>query len=332
MGLRSVFLDWVSVSQNHPGAPEFTEGRVLRIDSDGAIDWETGQSVQVVGSWDSSLRVRSWQGRVSVSGNIGRWGRQDNLFGYGLDECMARLNLLMDELGLPQFVRAERRLVPGVGFEWVCPDGLTPARFSRLDVTGNFAAGHAAADVLAWLGSQQPGRCRARVYGDGGTVEWGAGSRYTYFKAYDKGAEILRHGGPSELVEYCRDVGLVRFELSLKGVWCSRYRAVWGSVTDEELEKLLMDKVSAVVGEGVEVRDMLQIPMPYLGTLLLWEQGVDVVSRMSRTTFYRHRAFLRRFGVDIAVPRSSVTRVWPVKVLRLERVEPPAWYLEREAA
>jgi hypothetical protein len=153
-----------------------------------------------------------------------------------------------------------------------------------------------------------------------------------YFKAYDKAAELLRRGCAAEVVEYCRAVGLVRFELSLKAVWCSKRRAVWGSVTDEELEGVLMDRVAAVIGEGVEVRDVLHVPMPYLGTLLLWEQGADVASRMSRATFYRHRAYLRRFGVDIAVPRSSVARVWPVRVVRLERLEPPAWYLEREAA
>jgi hypothetical protein len=238
----------------------------------------------------------------------------------------------MDDLGLPQFVRAERRFVPGVGVEWGCAGGVSAARFSRLDVTGNFSAGVGAGDVLAWLGAQQPGRCRARVYGDGGTVEWGGGSRYMYFKAYDKAAELLRRGAVADVVEYCRAVGLVRFELSLKAVWCSKRRAVWGSVTDEELEGVLMDRVNSVVGQGVEVRHVLDVPMPYLGTLLLWEQGVDVASRLSRATFYRHRRYLRGLGIDIAVAKSSVSRMWPVRVVRLERLEPPEWYLEREAA
>lgn len=44
------------------------------------------------------------------------------------------------------------------------------------------------------------------------------------------------------------------------------------------------------------------IPKPYRLTAKDWRDGMDVVSMLPRSTYRRHRAALRRYGIDIGQP------------------------------
>ncbi len=55
------------------------------------------------GSFDSRVEVRCDGHQVEFSGNISRYGRSDNLFGYTFAGSVERINELLKTLDLPPF-------------------------------------------------------------------------------------------------------------------------------------------------------------------------------------------------------------------------------------
>lgn len=344
----SWFVDWITVSQDHAegGLPEVDAGAVWAADEDGVIEWRTVRAVQHEGSWETSVAVRCDGHRVSVSGNVGRFGRADNVFGYGLREVLVRCNKILEHYGLPSFTAGQRcerlRRDGSVGYGW------TGARISRLDMTANFAAGSMAAahGVMQYLGEQHAGRKSGRTLGQGETVDWGGigngksgnrGSRRVYAKAYLKALELRKRGAPAELVEWCESVGLVRYELTLRSnslndvgaAWLGDYQRGWAMA---QLIRLF-DEHSAVLSRATRTTDDLDdLPRHLRATARDYLAGMDLRRTMTTATFYRHRSALLPYGLDISV--RNVRPFKPrVEVVKLEPVAVPAWYqFERRVA
>lgn len=123
----SVFCDWLTIYQQHLGddslVPTLNGGRIIKLrrpegplrrhfsftDENGELyedlemEFTTAASFDFEGSFDTHIQVKSEGGRVSLSGNIGRFERPDNVFGYSVAECIVLANKLMLRLGLPAF-------------------------------------------------------------------------------------------------------------------------------------------------------------------------------------------------------------------------------------
>lgn len=86
--LSPVFVDWITVQQLHPDGniPVVNDGRVLAIDEDGLIEWQVDRAFECEGSHDSRVKIQSDGWTVRLSGNVGRFHRRDNIFGFALDE------------------------------------------------------------------------------------------------------------------------------------------------------------------------------------------------------------------------------------------------------
>ena len=59
------------------------------------------------------------------------------------------------------------------------------------------------------------------------------------------------------------------------------------------------------MAETIEVRDLERIPFPYLGTLAAYLLGVDVQSKMTTQSYYRHRRELVKYGFHLDPPKAK---------------------------
>ena len=103
------FCDWISMYQQHGGdLPRFADGAVIRIDKHGEVMTTTLKSVKVEGSHESSIFIRCDGNTVRFDGNVSKFGRPDNVFGYSFIQCIGQINNILSDLGLPAFTEGDR--------------------------------------------------------------------------------------------------------------------------------------------------------------------------------------------------------------------------------
>jgi len=331
------FVDWLSIYQVHDfDVPEFGTDRLLRLDEEGSIVWDKlGLKSLEDGSHSTSVRISSDPAtrRVTFHGNIGRFCRPDNLVNYGLAETIDKLNELMRLIGLPEFTEGERVTIGsdqgGDRRIW------TGARITRIDLTQNFATGSMdlAREYLRFCGSRHHGRMKTRSYGEGQTVEIGAGSKYRYTKIYLKGDEIRAHKKNSasvyaqKIAEYCDEAGVVRFETELKSRLLRQNGIGWlGTISEDGLTEIFTAHREAAMRQDIETMDIKELSKAAQKTYAMYLAGMDHRSIMSPATWYRHRNEILKVGVDIAVDTGVTGDVQPTRVIRLTDVKPPSWY------
>jgi II/X family phage/plasmid replication protein len=302
---------------------------VLACDEDGQVKWKTTSAVKHEGSFETSLNVRCDGHRVTFSGNVSRFGRSDNLFGFDFWECLRRVNAVLAHYELPAFtpgVRREEITRGEVRYVW------SGARVSRIDLTANYEAGSAdnAHAYLQWLGSQHVGRHEGRVLGQGETVSWGGGRRQ-YWKAYIKHLEMVRHGcEDTQVIEHCTARGVVRFEGTLRSnaltdmgaAYLGDYESGWAM---GQLIRAFKEHSEVVARAEKSTDDLDDLPKHLRATARDYLAGMDMQQRMSRASFYRHRSALLTYGLDIAV--RNVRPFQPrIRVIELRPAEVPSWY------
>lgn len=326
------FVDWISCSQYHgETASEVVGSLHFKMDADGAPDVETGGSLQVKGSHSTSVQIRSHAGWVTFSGNPGRFGRPDNLYGFDLDECMQRVNDILSGYDLPGFSAGEQmRADEGEITEGKLPH-WTGCRFSRVDITRGFEAGSEFAARLAMRAYQRMSVARTTksVWG-GETAIWKTQRRTV--KAYLKGPEMRAHGlGDSPWTEHATQRGVVRHEVELRSKYLSETRLrYWGNLTMGELIRIHLQETDHLrePDVGHDPLAVESLPSRVRLTYASWLKGENVRELLSRATFYRHRsALLELAGVDIQDTRDVGQFVEPrIKHVELRPSVAPAEY------
>ena len=359
-----VQVDWLSIYQDHPGMKLPLVGREIGVHSNvetGEITRESISPEQKRGSFDSSLTIRCNGSRVSMSGNPSRWMQKDSLFGItSVVEAVFIFNSVLKEFGLPPFTEntMEQNCNQRVSqtSDNVIRNG---AVITRVDDATNFMTGSVKNGlvIIEYLASQRHQGRTGHVYPNGCTVDWqgrssnGKGSRYVYFKYYAKWVEAgCSKEDPNYylmLMEWCKEVGLIRFEISLKSMLLKKYGLdsinAWNDenidkIRSEIREKYMMhNKAKFNVTEFSKVSEELMaigetgaIAAKAQGLVDSWTSGNmyyldnDV---MSKTTRYRYRNLIKQVcDIDI-LQRLNVSRL-PVKVRTIELCEatPPDWY------
>jgi hypothetical protein len=341
-----IFCDWISIYQHHGlGLPVFADGCVIKYDADGVHEFTTLKKSRIEGSHESAVFIRCDGETVWFEGNVSKFGRQDNVFGYSFDQCIERINALLATLGLPPFTAGKRmeavKYSGDDAFEWV----WTGARLTRIDVTENFVAGSKenAYAFMRFLAGQQASRLKTGVYGEGETVDFGRGSKYAYAKAYLKGPELLRHARKLKdpdnarqrayspylemLAAWCSSIGLVRFETTYKARYLTQHKLQYlGAFNMNQLELDFAERKSVFTRSECDVDQLTDLEPKTLAMYRMWQAGDDITSKCSRATFYRHRARLLPYGVDIAI-KSNVIKFQPkTRVITLGPVSPPDFY------
>jgi II/X family phage/plasmid replication protein len=329
------FVDWLTISQEHVagGLPVVDAGCVIATDEAGELKWKTVRAVTHQGSFETSISVKCDGNRVTLSGNLSRFGRPENVFGFGFAECMARANEVLKHYGLPVFTAGERIEFAkdrgrDVRYAW------TGARVSRIDLTSNYEAGSmdGAHAVMQYLGTQHAGRHEGRVLGQGETVAFGGGKGgRQYWKAYVKSLELRRHGCADEqVIAHCERVGLVRFEGTVRTKALTDMGAAYlgdyeRGFAMSQLVRLFEEKSAVLSRAEKSTDDLDELPRHLRATARDYLAGMDTARSLSRATFFRHRRELLSYGIDISV--RNVRPFQPrVRVVELRRAEVPAWY------
>lgn len=101
------FTDWLSIYQRHyrNDLPKVSDGAVMRIDKHGEVDTVTLKKSRIEGSHESAVFIRCDGETVWFEGNVSKWGRPDNLFGYTFLQCLEIINGLLQRHGLPRLRR-----------------------------------------------------------------------------------------------------------------------------------------------------------------------------------------------------------------------------------
>ena len=356
-----VFCDWITIYQDHFGKdlPVINDGNVVRFEPGAfskAIDPDTGEirpmfdatfaeytvsrRMEHEGSYETKVSIRCDGRRVELSGNVGRFGRPDNLFGDRVLSTVAKANEILAVLGLPPFENCEHR--QNAMHARLDNFMHLGAVITRVDLTANFAAGdrHAAFRVLHWMSGQGTARNSGknpRSYGNG--VTWNEGSKRHYEKLYFKADELGKHVS-DEVRSYCEQHGILRYEVSLKARELAdrglQSLTAWAQITKEGLtmENVIYGKFAEVLTRNqVTVTEIQDIPgklgliaRSYLNGENPYEsQQVDIRTRR------RWRSQLRQYGLDIAQPIDVTRLTTRIRVIELQPVVAPDWY-QRSAA
>jgi len=253
-----IFIDWLTASQHHSegGLPIVFSAIRSTYDTEGVCRSEHAVPASVSGSFDTAVRVGCNGSRVFISGNVGRFGRADNLFNHGWAGTLDAANRILEGCGLPPLsaagdspgqdmadawrsgvpygvsdqgrLEAARRyggkLLDSAEHVVASPDWFpigaeryVGARISRLDITANFSAGSDAQARAVIRWLGAQSMSRLKRGIAGDESVWWANTQ-RMFKAYLKAAEMVSHGASADefSVVWCREKGVVRVEIELK--------------------------------------------------------------------------------------------------------------------
>jgi len=366
------FIDWLDIHQTH------RDGAELPIVSGGVVEETPGNKVAIVncgeqlrysvpslqhrGSHDTSLRVRCDGQSVSMSGNVGRFGRPDNLFNHDFAETIDKASHILSDLGLPAFT-------PGQEF---CRDTLSPhdqdiversggavdlwtqytgAVVREMHVTRNFLTGSdaMAIEVMKQWRGLRAARLSKANFGTETLVFGGTGKKLNKrIVIYRKAAEMLAHARgqeakeavkASEAYQYALENGVVRVECKWgKDFLRDHALRFVGGITMKkvislfEAQTAFLDDISPDRAQRL-VSDM---PAKLRAAALLWIEGKDLASLYPKTTFYRLVKRLRdECGIDAREPRSTLLadgsdelqhHLDNIKPFELRRAAVPEWY------
>lgn len=284
-------IDWLTFTAEVSTHDVMQNGAVCKFNSDGSTEWASPARLELAGSYESSIYVRSKDANlIEISGNIVKHFQGHNLWGSG------------DLLGLAMY--ASVYVTDLLGLELYGIESISRADIS---VLVNMGSQGAVSEYVRYLGQAATvvQRGRGSLVGDS-TVYFGQRSRRWSLKIYNKQAEVLATKSVFD-VEKTAEIaaGKLRVEVVLRS---------------PELKRLGLNKFSgwAIFDIAMKLREFLdklvvpdqnprvaweKMPKAVRGTFMEWAQGDDIRKSVSKPTFYRHRrVILDALQVDIAAP------------------------------
>ncbi|SET65066.1 phage/plasmid replication protein, gene II/X family [Nitrosomonas marina] len=323
---NEIFIDWVTISQLHTGHepfPIYTGGVNVDYDATGVARFERVRAANFRGSHETAIRIKSDGRHISLSGNIGRFSRKDNLFNCNWHQTLNKCNRILLGKGLPAFTTGKTGLADH-------QKDTFSARVSRIDLTANFATGSEsqARNLIRWLASRSVSRMKKGRAGDESV--WWVNTRHM-LKAYIKHIEMLKHGCSEDdpVYQWCKQQGVVRVEIELKRRLLNDLDMVEiGSISDEKLIRVFHDQTEIfnAVDRSDEPDILDQIPPKSRVHAAAWMAGQDLKQLLPNGTFYRHARILREYGIDITEPRNIETFPVKVRIVEMQPISMPDWY------
>lgn len=329
-----VFCDWAKLrfAVNEP--PIGTNYAIAQYNRDiglDANDWVRNAWIkhikkpetvdELIGTSASSsvqLRYDAESGFLDVDGNLGKWGRTNNVWNYGVYGACWRF--------LPSV------LVGGVKV-------LGDIRIKRLDLTANVAFKSAtdAYAYLRWAGMHKIHRLNPRPYLTG--VTW-VTENYS-LKIYDKHADLKRNKLKLLSETLQSEFGyILRFEITLRSDELKKYEMeylhLWQS-KDNKMAEIFEDKFKPLLKRDVSV-DQVSDDMPTrLATALdSWRNGRNFPAmladgKIKRATYYRLRKDLLQYGFDISQPCNVTALNIKPREVEFSFIDAPSWYWRKQS-
>lgn len=302
-------IDWLTFELPYPHAPLQTD-LIMRVSPDGVSQWVTKCHLPVSGSYDSSVLCTSvgahsdgLASHLRISGNPAKFLQGHNVF--GTDDILLLIN---------KFLLV---LFPILGFEFTpfVSSAVPRSKLYRIDINYGYLL-PCRSDVINWLRAAEfKSRSRSgRPCSSGSTLYFQKNSRRWAFKFYSKGQELDSHPIsdklPSALIDkiYSYSQRLLRAELTLRRmelvkICCSTVADFINSFDCPELFGVYMDRIE-LRGQNSFLSENLfsLLPNSVRSTYVLWREGHNPFSMLSRATFYRHRKILLEYEIDISIP------------------------------
>lgn len=319
-------------------------GRILSIDHDGSMEWETPKSIQVRGSYESSVKIRSQGGdgkgratELFIDGNPAKFIQGHNVFGIEdncalAEEMMRKICFYYPDLPSDFLIHKARH----GEFEQL---GIHIAR--SFDA-GTRARALAIQETLLLKSRTRSGRAQSQ----GGTNYWNKSQRKNRWlgKSYLKGEDITSTKKGHRLPDELKNLGLEQFAESLIRIEFEIYKQefldrakplIYGyqfteSVIDE-LYREYWGRIEMSTQAAIPSEELNLLPRTLKATYLQWKAGLQVRPSMSKTCFYRHRHELLQFGVDIAIPNADQSsNVIPlIQIIEAKPVGIPDWAYQK---
>ena len=328
-------IDWIDFTaplehDTGEGSP-FNAGRVTSTNAYGVIDWAIGKRMDIEGSHDSKISVRSARTRkglqgIRISGNIVKWFQGHNIFGTndisGL--VYAALDRVMAHAGItPSDQERAAWLAGNIDLDRV--DVTESADFSTLPRVLNALR---SLDATAHL------KFRGRGLYNGNSLLFGKGSRRSSLLFYAKGPEIAKHKLPFDLRDTpltAHAQGLLRMEfrfhtMHLKPLGLDTLLG-WNENTALEVHRMHLGHLNISDSIMLDPADLEGFSPRIRAAYQLWVDGHDLRAMFPRPTFYRYRAALLAAGIDIAIKQDrEKSNVIPLRTVLVGKpVQVPDW-------
>ncbi len=330
-------IDWVTakIYCNHNGV--ICNGSIVKVTKDNEIEWTTLSYLPVVGSHDSNIMIRSLTDtQLEISGNPAKWLQGHNLF--GTDDPKLLMWLFFSKLiNIP-----ELGLNPSMQQLKAIKDG--DYTVSRIDINHSWLL-KTVTDVASWIRSAEQ-KVRLKHRGAGqfsqSTLYWGKGSKRWFLKCYSKGEEInsKKSNFPDELrtpemLDFANRA--LRFEVCLRSNYLRERElhiiANWTPETAKMLLLSLMENLEMSNNFSLSDEVLNSLPPRIRLAYTSWLHGQDLRQILSRPTYYRYRAELKKYDVDIGIVRDvekQQNNVIPlIRVLEAQPVGIPDWAYEK---
>jgi hypothetical protein len=319
----TVGCDWVDLTINCDIPFKRIESRL--------VDTETGQclssaifsqghkiaDVEESGSTKILIKPGRVQGEIFVSGNIGRWGKHDNVFQPTVNFCLTNL--------LPKILV----------FAGASSFDLSSGRLHRLDICELLAMDKSQSyRYISWASGQSLGRLRPSTEAHG--TYWGKRSSHRTVKIYDK-LQDLRRRGLTELADKLElEFGsIVRREIQLRRTlgtfnmckfsdWDEASGALETSILNCQFRQLDNGGVSYEEAvSDIETRQGRAIA----GYVSMWRDGVDLARVIPDRSYRRIRAQVREAtGIDLSLPPDITRLATKIIEVKPKHLEAPDWY------
>lgn len=363
-----MFFDWLKIEQDFgyqlPLIGDF--GYVgIHIDTGEQQEGIRIPAFKHEGSFCDSVLIKINGSILTMSGNPSRWGRIENLFGLPtVEACVNCFNSILRNLNLPEFTKCTRI------FYGQSEDGSKVKKFSdgaiikELHITENRVVGRGNVEhYISGLSTLNYRNSIARLHTNGETVDWlskQGNANLIYPSVYNKAYELELHslskiknkfGEQSQeyknllkVIDFCKEQGVARFEQKLKSRYLQKENLNFYGLSDYSKLKKLSD-------EFINIDEKLKVTAMDFETIsetLLSAGIVDTVRSANTTAMYayqwahgqvfdiskahikRHRAKLRKIGIDIA-HKCDLSKFSPVKVVSTREIQVsnlivPDWY------
>jgi len=325
-------IDWVTATLPFSSAKKFAGGRLLSMDSDGVVEWQTEKRLPVVGSYDARFHVVSQgEGFINISGNPSKFLQGHNLFGSD------------DLIGL--VLETMRRICKALEVPISVNDYLAwrsgNYQLKRVDIAYMYSL-ESRANVRAWLRSAeyQSKSRHGRPMTKGGTLYWGKHSRRWAMKAYGKADEVNStkdHRLPNELpkrdllLEYAEDklrLELVLRSMQLDDLLCFKMARYWTPDVPAKLHAQFLESIDMSNQFTLPQSQIEDLPARLVAVYRLWKNGEDLRAMYPKNTFYRYRRQLLKHDIDIAIvqPRAFDNVIPLIRALRPQAIaQVPDW-------
>lgn len=332
-------IDWVDfvaplVHDEGQRSP-FYAGEVMSTTADGELDWGIFKRMQMLGSYASTVQVRSARmsdGRqaIRVSGNLVKWFQGHNVFGTNdLPGLVVEALSKILEVGNINASGSELQ-------SWAAGD----IELMRVDCTesADFGNEKRVLNALRSLDQTSNMKFRGRGQFNGHSLLFGKGSRTWSLTLYSKGTELRKHKLPISLAETPLQEfadGMLRMEFRLLSMHLKELTlgklSAWCDTTAPTVHQMMLKNLQISDAYMTDSESIIEsLPSRCKAIYQLWKDGHDLRTIYPKNTFYRHRRALLGYGVDIAIKQdrqqAEASNVVPIRVVLIGKpASVPDW-------